>query len=177
MPKTKPDTNHQPISESTPDSPHMDSTPLVDTQVSELQQQVQSLETSWKRALADYQNLLRRIESEKKEFIRVSTANLMARLIPSLDIIDMAASHTKDLGVEMAAKQFRNALVEEGLQEIIPVIGSEFDHNLHECSETVPTSSSSDDNHISEVILKGYKLADYVLRPAKVKVYKLALDN
>ena len=33
-------------------------------------------------------------------------------------------THTKDLGVEMAAKQFRNALVEEGLQEIIPIVGT-----------------------------------------------------
>lgn len=177
MPKTKSDQSRQTVSEVQPDSNQMEGVTQVDTQVSELQQQVQSLETSWKRALADYQNLLRRIESEKKEFIRVSTANLMARLIPSLDIIDMAATHTKDLGVEMAAKQFRNALVEEGLQEIIPVIGTEFDHNLHECSETVSTSNSSEDNHISEIVLKGYKLADYVLRPAKVKVFKLALDN
>lgn len=146
----------------------------VSTEVEELRNQVQSLEGNWRRALADYQNLLRRVENEKKDFIKMASANLIARLLPSLDIIDMAATHTKDVGVEMAAKQFRQALTEEGLVEISPVVGDDFDHHTAECTEVVPAENNQSDNTVAELVLKGYKLGDFVLRPARVKVYRTA---
>lgn len=126
-------------------------------------------EENWKRALADYQNLLRRVEADKKEFVRLSNANLVAKLLPSLDILELAADHSKDLGVQLAAKQFHEALTLEGLETISPEVGDNFDHNWHECSETVPGEKN---DTIAELVLKGYKIGEYVLRPAKVKVFK-----
>jgi molecular chaperone GrpE len=140
-----------------------------------LHDQIQALDSNWKRALADYQNLLRRVEHDKQQFSKIANVNLIARLLPSLDIMEMAAAHTKDLGVEMAAKQFHAALEEEGLQLIVPTVGETFDHNLHECTETLPVPDGQNDNTIAEVILKGYKISDYILRPARVKVYKKTL--
>lgn len=145
-------------------------------EVAQLQEELVSTQISWKRALADYQNLLRRVESDKKEFTKVASANLIARLLPSLDIIDMAATHTKDMGVEMAAKQFHSALDEEGLQTIQPSVGEAFDHKFHECTEIVEAGENAPET-VAELVLKGYKLGDFVLRPARVKVYKLALDK
>jgi molecular chaperone GrpE len=147
-------------------------TDIVDQQVKALQEQIANLDANWKRSLADYQNLLRRVESDKKEFLKMSNANLIARLLPSLDIIELAASHTGDMGVQLAAKQFREALKQEGLEEITPSIGDLFDHSLHECGETVSPLGDHVQNSIAELILKGYRLGDYVLRAAKVKVYK-----
>jgi molecular chaperone GrpE len=137
-----------------------------------LHDQLQTLDANWKRALADYQNLLRRVEHDKQQFSKMANVNLIARLLPSLDIIELAATHTKDLGVEMAAKQFHTALVEEGLELITPAVGEIFDHNLHECTEAVALVDGQTDNTIAEVLLKGYKISDYILRPARVKVYK-----
>jgi molecular chaperone GrpE len=142
------------------------------TTTTDLHAQIKTLDENWKRALADYQNLLRRVESDKKEFIKLSNANLIARLLPSLDIIEMAAAHSQDIGVQMAARQFSEVLVAEGLQTIIPTPGDSFDHRLHECTETVENTDEKRQNAIAEVILKGYKINDYVLRPARVKVYK-----
>lgn len=143
----------------------------------QLLDQIKSLEESWKRALADYQNLLRRVENDKKEFVKLSNVNLIARLLPSLDIMEMSAAHSSDIGVQMAAKQFHQALVEEGLEIIQPEAGVEFDHRLHECGETVDLIEGKAENTISELILKGYKIGDYVLRPAKVKVYKTKIST
>jgi molecular chaperone GrpE len=143
-----------------------------DTRIDELQTQIASLDENWKRALADYQNLLRRVDNDRKEFTKISNANLIARLLPSLDIIELAANHNQDLGVQMAAKQFHQALVEEGLELITPAIGESFDPKVHDCNETVDLDEGKVENTISELVLKGYKLGDYVLRPAKVKVYK-----
>ncbi len=147
-------------------------TDTTKTELSDLQAQIKVLDENWKRALADYQNLLRRVESDRREFSRMANANLIARLIPSLDIIELAAAHNSDLGVQMAAKQFHQALSEEGLVVISPDDNTTFDHAQHECSETLATPENSKDNTIAEVILKGYRLGDFVLRPAKVKVYK-----
>jgi len=94
-------------------------------------------EENWKRALADYQNLQRRVEFEKQSFAKLANANLIARLLPSLDILELAASHNQDIGVQLSAKQFHNALAEEGLELIEPAADSLFDHKLHECAETV----------------------------------------
>ncbi len=131
-----------------------------------------NFEEHWKRALADYQNLQRRVENDKKEFGKMANANLIARLLPSLDIIELSAQHSQDVGVQMAAKQFHQALTEEGLQLIEPTADSLFDPNLHECSETVEVTEGKTENTICETILKGYKIGDYILRPARVKVYK-----
>lgn len=140
--------------------------------IKSLTDQVSSLDENWKRALADYQNLLRRVEVDKKEFTKIANANLLARLIPALDIIELSASHSQDLGVQMAAKQFHQALTEEGLQLIEPQVGDNFDHLTQECSEILAPTAGQSNNTIAELVLKGYKLGDYVLRPAKVKVFK-----
>lgn len=149
-------------------------TPLVDTslQIEKLEDQIKILDGNWKRALADYQNLLRRVDQDKKEFLALANANLIARLLPSLDIIDLAAAHSQDLGVQMAAKQFTQALTEEGLATIIPELGSDFNPSHHECTQIEPADSNHKPDTIAEIVLKGYKLKDFVLRPARVKVYR-----
>ncbi len=146
-------------------------------ELDELHSQIKILEENWKRALADYQNLLRRVESDKKDFVKLANANLLARLLPSLDIMELAALHSKDIGVQMAAKQFHQALVEEGLQLIEPPPDMTFNPQEHECGETVDMPAGKTENTVSELVLKGYKIGDYVLRPAKVKVYKSAVQT
>ena len=133
------------------------------------QEQIKTLDENWKRALADYQNLVRRVESDKRDFIRLANINVISRLIPSLDILEMAASHSEDVGVQMATKQFHEALVQEGLEVISPQVGDVYDHIIHECTEVI---AGEPVETIAEIVLKGYKISDYILRPAKVKVYK-----
>lgn len=149
----------------------------VSPEVSQLQEQVLTLDQNWKRALADYQNLVRRVESDKQQFTKMSNANLVARLLPSLDIIELAALHSQDIGVQMAARQFHQVLNEEGLQVIEPQPGDIFDHTLHECIDTVDLIDEMRQNTIAELVLKGYKISDFVLRPARVKVYKAATST
>lgn len=128
-----------------------------------------TLEENWKRALADYHNLVKRVEADKKDFVTYATANILAKLLPTLDILELAATHSQDQGVKMAVKQFQDVLSAEGLQEILPKVGDIYNHEIHECLETLP---GEPDNTIAEIITKGYKINNYVIRPAKVKVFK-----
>ena len=133
------------------------------------QQQIDTLTNDWKRALADYQNLVKRVESDKREIVKFASLSLITRLLPTLDILELAATHSKDSGVIMAVKQFQDVLTDEGLQIIEPKVGDVFDPNIHDCLETVKGDL---DNTIAEVVYKGYKIEDVVLRPAKVKVWQ-----
>ncbi len=146
----------------------------TDDTILKLQEEITALNDSWKRALADYQNLSKRVENDKKEVTRYVSMSMISKLIPTLDILEMAAKHSNDQGIKMAVGQFQNVLKDEGLQEINPSVGDEFDAFNHEAIEVL---TGDTDNTIAEVLTKGYKIGDYVIRPAKVKVFKLALDN
>jgi molecular chaperone GrpE len=134
-----------------------------------LQDQNRILDENWKRALADYQNLSKRIEADKKDFVRYATANIISELIPTLDILDMADKHSTDPGIHMAVKQFHDVLENSGLQTISPAVGDEYNHQLHECVDILKGEPK---NTIAELLSIGYKIDSFIIRPAKVKVYK-----
>ncbi|HJZ05285.1 nucleotide exchange factor GrpE [Candidatus Amesbacteria bacterium RIFCSPHIGHO2_01_FULL_48_32] len=131
--------------------------------------EIKTLNENWKRALADYQNLSKRVEADKKEFVKFAAANIVTKLIPTLDVLELAAAHSSDPGIQMAVKQFQDVLSSESLQSIITAPGEPFDHTIHECIETI---LGEPDNSVVELVAKGYKIDGLVIRPAKVKVYK-----
>ncbi len=141
----------------------------INTDVAQLQDQLATLDANWKRALADYQNLVKRVEADKAEIMKLASLNVINKLLPSLDILELAASHSQDPGIIMAVKQFHQVLAEQGLEEIVPQVGDHFDPNLHECTETVAGDAN---DTIAEVVTKGYKINGFTLRPSRVKVYK-----
>jgi molecular chaperone GrpE len=123
-------------------------------------------EEKYLRALADYQNLERRIEREKELLVKLASSVLLIKLLPVLDNLERAQSHLKDSGLEHVVRQFKDALATEGVSEI--KAEGEFNPELHEAI----TDSEGDEGKIVEILEKGYKIGDRVLRPAKVKVGK-----
>ena len=126
------------------------------------------LEDQLKRALADYQNLERRIEEERRLLSGLSSAVLIEKFLPVLDNLENAQKHLEDEGLEMVIKQFREVLKEEGVEEI-EAEGTNFDPNLHEATEVL---EGKEDNRVMNVLRKGYKINDKVIRPAQVAVGK-----
>lgn len=131
-------------------------------------QKHQELEERLKRTMADYQNLERRIEEERKLLSKLSAMLLVEKLLPVLDNLENAQSHLKDEGLEMVVKQFKEILAQEGVEEI-EAIGQQFDPNEH---EAVEVAEGPDEGRIARVVAKGYKIEDKVIRPAKVVVTK-----
>ncbi len=126
----------------------------------------EELENQLRRTLADYQNLERRIEEERKLLGKLTAALLIEKLLPVLDNIESAQKHLNDPGLDLVVKQFREVLDSEGVEEIHSE-GQEFDPNLHEAIET---QAGEEDNKIMKVLAKGYKIEDKVIRPARVIV-------
>lgn len=120
------------------------------------------------RAIADYQNLEKRIAKEKESLGEFIASALIIEILPVLDNLEAAAKHVNDTGLNLAVDQFKTVLKNIGLEEIKSE-GSEFDPNFHEAIEAV---EGEEDNKIIEVMNKGYKVMGKVIRPAKVKVSK-----
>lgn len=126
------------------------------------------LEDMLKRTLADYQNLERRIEEERRMLSKLSSLLLIEKLLPVLDNLENAQAHIKDEGLEMVIKQFKEVLASEGVTEI-QAEGQKFDPTLHEATDV---TEGPDEGRIVKVVNKGYMVENKVIRPAKVIVIR-----
>src|SRR5512146_2807060 len=77
---------------------------------SALLQKLEETESKYKRALADYQNLVRRTHQEKQEWARLSNRDLVLKLLPILDTLMLAEKHTKDQTFVLTVQQFLQVL-------------------------------------------------------------------
>ena len=133
----------------------------------------QQLENQLKRALADYQNLERRIEAERKILSQLSCAILVEKFLPVLDNLEAAQKHLNDQGLQMVIGQFRDILTQEGVEEV-QAEGVRFDPHLHEATEVI---QGENDGVIAKVIRKGYKIDNKVIRPVQVVVERKSIDE
>jgi len=133
--------------------------------VIELEEKIADLENKWKRALADYENLRKRLEKEKQDFIKFSNAQLLDKLLPLLDSLEGCQGKLEGEGLKLLKEQFRKILESEGLREI-EALGKKFDPLKMDAIEM----GAGEKNKVIGVIMKGYELNGKVLRPAKVKV-------
>jgi molecular chaperone GrpE len=130
----------------------------------------------WQRAKADLINSKRDFDEQKKDFVKFAKGDLIVQIIPVLDSFDMAFKNTDGVpeqwlkGVEYIYNQFVSVLEENGVKQINPKSGEDFDINKHNSVEVEKVENKNDSGKIFSVIQKGYSLNDKVLREAKVKV-------
>lgn len=139
----------------------------------ELQKKVEDLENKWRRALADYQNLEKRIEAQRSDFAKNAARDLILRLLSVGDTLNLAAAHLKDSGLDLAVRGFWQALENEGLEKI-EVQEKEFNPEEMECVDVV---LGKEENKVAQEVRSGYRLNGKVLRPAQVKVYKEKIEE
>jgi len=128
--------------------------------------EIEELTNHWKRALADYQNLEKRYAREKADFVAYAGSNLILKLMTVLDHLEKVKSYLKDEGLEIALREFKRVLEEEGLREI-EAAGKDFDPLLMEAVEAVRSDKVG---KVVEEVTKGYQLKGKVIRVAKVKI-------
>ncbi|KKS04787.1 nucleotide exchange factor GrpE [Candidatus Curtissbacteria bacterium RIFCSPHIGHO2_12_41_11] len=142
-------------------------------QIAKGESKSKQLEEQLKRALADYQNLERRVEEERRLLGQLSSAILIEKFLPVLDNLENAKKHIDDQGLEMVINQFKDVLKTEGVEEIVAE-GTKFDPNLHEATEV---AEGQNDGIIARVIRKGYKINNKVIRPAQVIVERSQVNQ
>lgn len=133
--------------------------------IEELREQCENFENKYKRALADYTNLQKRTEEEKKRFVKFANEVLMQKFLEVLDDLEESQKHIKDEGINKVIEKFKKTLTDQGVEEI-EAKGQSFDPNLHEAIESV----NGEDGKIIKVHRKGYMFHEKPLRPAIVAV-------
>jgi molecular chaperone GrpE len=136
--------------------------------------------TGWQKERADFVNYKKQEDDRKSNFSESLRERILTRFLSVLDSFNMAFANRDAWekvdenwrkGVEYIHDQMSSIFEEYGVKEIGEV-GEIFDHNIHHSIEMIPTGKIGDDHKIAEVIQKGYKLGDRVIRAARVNVWE-----
>lgn len=130
------------------------------------------------RVKADAENYKKRVTKEKEDFCKYATEKVIQEMLPVIDNLELAIQHgsnnpnCKDLlqGVEMTLKIFMNTLQNHGL-EPVGAEGECFDPTWHEAMAE-ENREDMDSGYVCQLMQRGYKLKDRLLRPAKVIISK-----
>ncbi len=149
-------------------------------QIKLLQKEKQEYLDGWQRARADYANLQKTSEDDKKRFKALFAERFVEDLIPVVDSFLMAMANKEAwekvdpawrTGVEYIYSQLMNALDAHGLS-LFGEVGEAFDPLKHEAVGEEATEDTKLDHTIAKVNQKGFTLGESILRPARVTVYK-----
>ena len=147
------------------------------SEVDELKIKLDEMEDKFLRVSAELANIVQRNRNERELIQKYRSQDLGKKLLPVIDNLERAiAAEVTDeqsislkKGVEMVLDSLNAALKEEGIEEI-PAKGEQFDPNIHQAVQIVPVSEGVEADTIVEVLQKGYKLQDRVLRASMVIV-------
>ncbi len=130
----------------------------------------------YQRLLAEFDNYRKRVERERERSAQWTRAELLGNLLVILDDMDRARTSVSDAekafdkeGILIIMDRFAELLKREGLEEVPASPGDVFDPEMHEAVLMVP-SAEVPEGSIAQVLEKGYRVADRLLRPAKVAV-------
>jgi molecular chaperone GrpE len=149
--------------------------------IKELQKEKQEYLDGWQRARADYANLQKNTDEDRKRMRTLVEENFIEELLPTVDSFLMAMSNKESwekvdpawrTGVEYIYNQLMNTLESHNLK-IFGEVGDTFDPLKHEGVSDEPTEDKKLDHKIAKVNQKGFTLGDSILRPARVSVYTL----
>lgn len=129
------------------------------------------------RLFAEFENYKRRTSKERMELFKTAGQEVITSLLPVLDDFDRAIkelskSNDKEMftGVELISNKFKETLKAKGLQEIEVEQGDVFDAEVHDAITQIPAPNKKLKGKIIDVVEKGFKLGDKIIRHPKVVV-------
>ena len=148
---------------------------VISDEIKKLQDENIELKDKWQRALADYQNLERRTQTEISQRVSEKTNNLLLNFLNIYeDFLRAENSLSKEKintdGIQAVIKNMESILSENNIKPI-DAIGEIFDPQIHEAVSIVE-DNSLDDGTITQEVSKGYISGKAILKPSKVIVSK-----
>lgn len=170
----KPEKNGEKTSKEDADKKNVE---MLKEQLSQLRDEKDKWMNKYYQELADIQNLRKEIQRDNQSLLEYRAMPFIEKLVPFLNSMDMAfKSEPKDPavkswidGIHMSYKQLWQVMAEEGLTEIDPKVGDEFDPAWMQSMQTV---DGEKDDAVAQVFMKGYKLKNRLVSPAMVVVTK-----
>ena len=143
----------------------------------ELQEELAKEKDKFLRLFAEFENYKKRTAKERIDLFKTANQDVLQALLPVLDDFDRALaeivkSDNNELfkGVELISDKFRETLKNKGLEQIEIRTGDVFDADIHDAVTQIPAPSDDMKGKVIDVIEKGYKLGDKVIRYPKVVV-------
>ncbi|MDM9630845.1 nucleotide exchange factor GrpE [Robiginitalea aurantiaca] len=131
------------------------------------------------RLFAEFENYKKRTTRERMDLYKTAGQEVISALLPVMDDFDRAVreidrSEDSELfkGVTLIQNKFRDTLKAKGLEEIEVKTGDTFDPEVHEAVTQIPAPDKKLVGKVIDVIEKGYKLGDRIIRHPKVVVGK-----
>ncbi|MGZ3633238.1 MAG: nucleotide exchange factor GrpE [Parachlamydiaceae bacterium] len=153
----------------------------AENELQELQNQVSDFREKYLRGLADSENMRKRLQKEKQDLAQYAIQGAIIDFLSPIDHLENALKFANEatpevqhwaIGFQMILGQFKEALSNNGVNAFSSV-GQPFDPHWHEAIEMVETEEYAPGTVVEES-LRGYKMGEKVIRPARVKVAKSA---
>ena len=129
------------------------------------------------RLFAEFENFKRRTAKERIDLFKTANQDVLQAMLPVMDDFDRALKEIKKTddhvmlkGVELIQEKLKSTLVAKGLEEVAVKTGDIFDADFAEAITQIPAPSPNLKGKIVDVIEKGYKLGDKIIRYPKVVI-------
>ena len=145
-------------------------------EASKLKEDVAHWKNEYYRAYADIKNLRNSLERDHKEAIKYRAEGFIEDLLPILDSFYMALGNEPEdpnlknylTGFKFIYKNLVNVLQNEGVEEVLPEIGQDFNPLLMNAVDSIEDDEKV--NKVTKIYGKGYRLHERLIRPAMVQV-------
>ena len=143
----------------------------------QLQEELANEKDKHLRLFAEFENFKRRNAKERIELFKTANQDVLLSLLPVLDDFDRALAEIKKSdddvllkGVELIHEKLKSTLVSKGLEEVVIKTGDIFDADYAEAITQIPAPTPNLKGKVVDVIEKGYKLGDKIIRFPKVVI-------
>ena len=143
----------------------------------QLQEELAKEKDKFLRLFAEFENFKRRTAKERIELFKTANEEVLQAMLPILDDFDRAMveiSKSEDdillKGVELIQEKLKNTLVSKGLEQVEVRAGDSFNADFAEAITQIPAPSDNLKGKVVDVIEKGYKLGDKIIRFPKVVI-------
>ena len=148
----------------------------IKNQINDLKTELKEEEDKYLRLFAEFENYKKRTTKERIELYKTAGQEVIGSLLPVLDDFSRAIKESKKMknssdfiGLELIYNKFNDILKTNGLLDLEVNKGDSFDPELHEAISQIKTDKK-DSGKIIDIIEKGYKLGDKIIRFPKVVV-------
>ncbi len=146
-------------------------------EIEKLNQEIAMWKDKAYRTAADCDNLRKSYEKDHENLLKYRAMGFVEKLLPVLDSFYLSLMVKPDnpalinyvKGFEMIYRQMLSALEQEGVKQISPEAGSDFNHDT---MQAIDIKEGEEDNKVIQVYSNGYTLKDRLVRPAMVVVSK-----
>ena len=156
------------------DNTHQEEIKSIEEQ---LQEDLNKEKDKFLRLFAEFENYKKRTTKERMDLFKTAGQEVMVALLPIMDDFDRALkeiskSSEKELfkGVDLISNKFKETLKSKGLQEMKTKEGDAFDAEVHDAITQIPAPNKKLKGKIIDVVEKGFKLGDKIIRHPKVVV-------